>query len=85
MSEPPDDDEPYHYHLAEAEASATHRVFALAELRSQGCQHSDLSYDEEFDSYYCETCNIWADPLCTDSRCTYCKRRPVVPSLAHRD
>lgn len=78
-----DDDEPYL--IPEEELSVTHRATALTELRAQGCHHSALGYNVGFDSYYCETCDLWAEPACADEHCGYCRRRPSAPSRVHHD
>ena len=85
MSDEPsddDDDEPEVIYLQSDEAGAGHKKMAFAELRKQGCSHRAVSYDQHFDSYFCQTCDIWAEPSCNDARCHYCRQRPVVPSLA---
>lgn len=76
-----DDERAEPVYLQEDVADAGHKKMALWELRQQGCTHRAISYDGTYDSYFCATCNIWADPACSDSRCTYCRQRPVVPSL----
>ena len=72
-------------YVSEDELAATHQAIALVELRSQGCTHTELSYDEDHDAYFCELCNIWGEAACGDRRCHYCARRPAVPSLVRRD
>ena len=79
--DPSDDDEPDQFYLPPDEANANHKKMAFTELRKQGCAHRAISYDQHFESYFCETCDIWAEPACRDSRCQYCRQRPVVPSL----
>jgi hypothetical protein len=56
-------------YLPEAEANAGHRAMAFSELRRQGCSHTALGYDADFESYYCQKCNIWAEPACSDRQC----------------
>jgi len=85
MTDEPSDDEVELIYLPSDEANAGHKKMAFAELRKQGCSHRALSYHQHYDSYFCETCDIWAEPSCTDVRCQYCRQRPVVPSLVrHR-
>jgi hypothetical protein len=82
MTDKPSEDEPAELtYLNSDEADAGHKKMALSELRKQGCRHRALSYDQHYDSYFCQTCNIWAEPACSDDRCQYCRQRPAVPSL----
>ena len=37
------------------------------------------AYSEEYDSYYCETCNEWYESTCDDPTCEYCVERPTTP------
>ena len=39
-----------------------------------------LSYNEEFDSYYCNVCNEWTEKNCNDPTCVFCKDRPERPN-----
>jgi rubrerythrin len=82
MTEEPSEDESTELiYLQSDEAEAGHKTMALSELRRQGCFHRAISYDQYYDSYFCQTCNIWAEPACSDERCHFCGQRPVVPSL----
>ena len=36
--------------------------------------------NEEFDSYYCLTCDKWLEKKCSDPKCEYCTKRPNKPS-----
>ena len=36
-------------------------------------------YSEEYDCYYCESCNTWLEDICNDRECLFCKTRPVTP------
>jgi len=38
-----------------------------------------LSYNERYDSFYCDKCNIWQEKACGDEKCWYCKDRPQRP------
>jgi hypothetical protein len=38
------------------------------------------SYSEEYDVYYCETCNEWLEDICNDRECFYCNTRPLTPN-----
>jgi len=44
-----------------------------------GCAE-ELLYNPSFDSYYCNTCNVWIGPVCTDPNCHYCINRPKTPN-----
>ena len=37
------------------------------------------SHSEEYDAYYCETCNLWLESKCDDPTCEYCNQRPETP------
>ena len=37
------------------------------------------NYSEEYDAYYCETCNTWLEDTCDDANCEYCTKRPPAP------
>lgn len=37
------------------------------------------SYNFEFDSNYCATCNEWLEGLCKDATCPFCPTRPKYP------
>jgi hypothetical protein len=37
------------------------------------------SHSEEYDTYYCETCNEWSESTCDDPTCEYCVNRPPTP------
>ena len=39
-----------------------------------------LEYSGEYDTYYCSTCNVWAEERCDDDNCMFCKNRPNKPS-----
>lgn len=36
-------------------------------------------YSEQYDAYYCETCNTWLESACDDPTCEYCVKRPLTP------
>lgn len=38
------------------------------------------SYSEQYDAYYCESCNIWLENVCNDYECDYCNARPEHPN-----
>lgn len=37
------------------------------------------AYSEEYDCYYCESCNVWSESKCDDPTCEYCINRPLTP------
>ena len=37
-------------------------------------------YNEEYDAYYCEYCDVWVEDGCGDDECTFCHSRPEKPS-----
>lgn len=39
------------------------------------------TYSERYDNYYCETCDKWLEPKCSDETCVFCKERPEKPSM----
>ena len=48
-------------------------------MRKQCC--SKKSYSEQFDSYFCPTCNIWLEDTCKDDNCYFCANRPEFPDM----
>ena len=38
------------------------------------------SYNKEYDTYYCKSCNEWLEDICTDRDCPFCKDRPFKPN-----
>jgi len=38
------------------------------------------SHSEEYDAYYCKSCNEWLEDKCDDSTCGYCNSRPLTPN-----
>lgn len=44
-----------------------------------------LFYDSEFDSIYCQFCDVWKNDLCNDDKCLYCILRPQKPSECKAD
>ena len=38
-------------------------------------------YNKQFDSYYCEDCNIWINNFCQDVPCDFYINRPKTPNL----
>ena len=37
------------------------------------------SYNVEFDSNYCDSCNSWLEGTCKDADCPFCPKRPKYP------
>ncbi len=40
---------------------------------------SPNKYSAEYDTYYCERCNLWLEEKCNDPKCEYCNKRPDYP------
>jgi len=38
-----------------------------------------VSYSEDFDTFYCEQCNLWLEERCVDPLCDICPGRPIRP------
>jgi hypothetical protein len=49
--------------------------------RAQYCPvcKSHLVYYEDYDAYFCPSCNIWTEVKCGDPECMYCPNRPDTP------
>ena len=43
------------------------------------CETKVTAYSEQYDAYYCESCNEWLEDICTDRDCEFCKNRPIKP------
>lgn len=55
----------------------------MEEKKMDECDHKDikkLSYNERYDCYFCETCDIWCEKNCNDPTCYFCVGRPEKPS-----
>jgi hypothetical protein len=50
------------------------------DLSCTNCKNEKLSYSAEYDSYYCDHCNMWIEDICTDRDCEFCKHRPERPN-----
>jgi hypothetical protein len=37
------------------------------------------SYSQEYDAYYCKSCDKWLEDKCDDPNCEYCTTRPQTP------
>lgn len=46
------------------------------------CKHF-LVYADEFDAYFCPSCNVWTESKCGDTTCLYCPKRPERPLPDH--
>jgi len=42
-------------------------------------------YNDQFDSYYCEKCDIWIENFCINPTCMFCADRPEKPSLGTKE
>ena len=40
---------------------------------------TERSYNETYDTYYCESCNKWLEEKCSDPECEFCLTRPNSP------
>lgn len=40
-------------------------------------------FSEEYDAYYCETCNQWLEDPCDDPTCEFCTARPLTPLIGN--
>ena len=45
----------------------------------------EADHCSEYDSYYCEVCDIWLDPVCGDPNCIFCAHRPEKPAQIDND
>jgi hypothetical protein len=52
----------------------------MYKCQNNGC-NKYLKYNSNWDSHYCDKCDIWTDKKCDDVDCTYCNIRPEKPSL----
>ncbi len=43
------------------------------------CNQCVKDYDEDFDAYFCRTCNVWLEEACKDPSCDFCASRPSTP------
>ncbi len=41
--------------------------------------------DWEHDAYYCPTCDIWLEEVCSNTQCCHCEGRPERPSECHTE
>lgn len=48
------------------------------------CKHN-LKYNSQWDSYFCDKCDIWTDDQCRDPACMFCPDRPKKPSLSRKN
>lgn len=38
-------------------------------------------YNMQWDAYYCDSCNRWEEPICSNRKCYLCQSRPEKPSM----
>ncbi|KYG92121.1 hypothetical protein MHH70_03455 [Metasolibacillus sp. FSL H7-0170] len=50
----------------------------ILEERCQQCRSQKIR-DDQYDAYFCATCNKWLEEKCNDSDCHYCSQRPNKP------
>ena len=43
-----------------------------------GCS-SSKDYSDDYDAYFCASCNVWLESGCKDPDCIFCKDRPNTP------
>lgn len=36
-----------------------------------------MQYVKDYDSYWCYTCDMWAEGICGDDKCDFCSERPT--------
>jgi hypothetical protein len=39
----------------------------------------ETKHNMKYDAYYCEPCNRWNEPACSDDTCEFCSKRPEKP------
>jgi hypothetical protein len=63
------------------------RAGKLSSSKRRVCPQCGREADHcsEYDSYYCEVCDIWLDPVCGDPNCMFCAHRPEKPSQIEND
>ena len=44
-----------------------------------GCPKGNQGYSDQYDCYYCKSCNKWLETECGDKECQYCVDRPLRP------
>ena len=50
------------------------------DLTDKTCCQETKKYSEEYDCFYCDTCNKWTEDKCDDPTCEYCTTRPETPN-----
>lgn len=43
-----------------------------------GHEHPE-KYNDQYDAFYCDVCNVWLEKICSDETCNFCKNRPNAP------
>ena len=41
--------------------------------------NSKKKFSDQYDAYYCASCNEWMESKCDDPECEYCPNRPEKP------
>ena len=41
--------------------------------------NSKKKFSDQYDAYYCASCNEWMESKCDDPECEYCNNRPDKP------
>ena len=42
--------------------------------------NSKKKFSDQYDAYYCASCNEWLESKCDDPECEYCPNRPDTPN-----
>ena len=43
------------------------------------------SYSDEYDAYYCNSCQQWLEDKCSDPTCEFCANRPTILAIGDND
>ena len=43
------------------------------------CHNASIYYYEDYDAFFCASCNEWNEEDCSDPSCDYCASRPSKP------
>ncbi|WP_042473598.1 hypothetical protein [Bacillus ndiopicus] len=51
------------------------------EISNERCKHcnSQKIRNDQYDAYFCPSCNTWLEEKCSDPYCHYCPQRPDKP------
>lgn len=48
-------------------------------MNNTGCNCTEQDYSDDYDAYFCASCNVWLETGCTDPTCMFCADRPKHP------